>query len=148
NEAKLEGPRNVAVDGAGNIYFSDFYGHRIYLLTSYGMLLRLAGDGAPRTDGDRGPAQQARVSFPAGIALENEAIYFADSGSLRIRKIYQGTITSLPWYFPRPIGLHTDRAGTLWICDSAGTGAPPPVENVKLAYCVDTADDYLGHFYQ
>lgn len=146
-EAKLDSPRNVATDGRGNLYFSDFYGHRIYLLTSYGMLLRLAGDGSPGAGGDGGPAQQARVSYPAGIALKNEAIYFADSGSQRIRKIDHGTITSLPWYFPQPIGLHAGRTGTLWICDTLGTGASPPVEGVKLAHCVDAADDYLGRVY-
>lgn len=137
-EARLEAPRNLALDSDGNLYVSDFYGHRVYQITPQGMLQAIAGTGVDGFDSDGGLARQSRLSFPAGVAVDRFGILsIAESGSHRVRIVVCGRLSSLPWLFPRPIGLTIDLPGVLWICDQDGTGAPPASQSVGLLHAVD-----------
>lgn len=86
--AGLVGAQGVAVDGAGNIYISDYNGNRIRRVLPSGVITTHAGTGTAGFTGDGGPAAQARVNNPCGLAIEPDGtLYFADAGNRRVRKI-------------------------------------------------------------
>lgn len=81
-------PFGVAVNAVGDIYISD---GNCFLrkVDSAGIISTIAGgDGFCGTNGDYGPARDADVDFPEGIAFApNGDLHFADSGTSRVRKI-------------------------------------------------------------
>src|ERR1700733_11265726 len=88
-------PRNVAIDGSGIVYISDFGAHRVYKMTTDGTLTTLAGTGSPGYSGD-GVAALAMLNYPTAIAVDHqEIVYIADSGNHLIRKVSGGTLTSI-----------------------------------------------------
>ncbi len=101
--AQLNKPFGVAEDAAGNLYISDSFNDRIRVVTPGGNINTVAGNGNYQTppegaySGDGGPATQAALNEPFGIAVDPAGnIYFADSHNNRIRKITPGgTITTV-----------------------------------------------------
>jgi uncharacterized protein (TIGR03437 family) len=145
--ASLLSPRNVAVDDAGTLYISEFEGHRVRKVTVDGKISTAVGTGQSGYRGDGSAATGAQLSYPAGLALDRSgALYIADSGNGRIRKIYAsgviGTVLggSSATALSSPIAVAVDSAGTIYTADSsfvvraftlagkwadfAGTGAP------------------------
>ena len=93
--AQLYTPRNVAVDAAANFYIAEFEGHRVRKVTPAGVIATVAGTGVAGLGGDGGPATIAQLSFPAGLAVDRTgALYIADSGNDRVRKILPGGVIS------------------------------------------------------
>jgi uncharacterized protein (TIGR03437 family) len=82
-------PWDVEVDEAGNLYISDWLGHRIRKVSAAnGVIGTVAGTGVAGFGGDNGPGTSAKVNNPTGLALDSLGnIYFVDSGNHRIRKI-------------------------------------------------------------
>ncbi|MES2936904.1 MAG: hypothetical protein V4864_04425 [Pseudomonadota bacterium] len=76
-------------DGSGNRYVADSYHNRILKVTPAGETVVLAGTGySGDSDGD---ASAATFSMPMGLAFDAEgALYVADMGSRKIRKIVLG----------------------------------------------------------
>jgi sugar lactone lactonase YvrE len=122
--AQLNGPRNTAVDSQGNLYISEFYGHRIRIVTTDGSIQTLAGTGSPGSLGDNAAATAAQLSYPAGIAIDfTGALYIADSGNLKIRRVFAGLITTIPlgaFTLTLPTGVASDGAGGFYVADSSG----------------------------
>ena len=50
--ATLWGPRDVAFDGAGNVYISDFFNNRVRKVNSIGLITTIAGNGIPGNTGN------------------------------------------------------------------------------------------------
>src|ERR1700722_5172376 len=89
--AQLMTPRNVAVDAAGNLYISEFEGHRIRRITADGKIGTIAGVGVAGFRGDGGFAVNAQIAYPCGLTVDRFGnLYFADSQNQRIRKILPG----------------------------------------------------------
>ncbi|HYN69942.1 MAG TPA: SMP-30/gluconolactonase/LRE family protein [Candidatus Eisenbacteria bacterium] len=89
-EARLGGPAGIAFDADGNLYISDMNNHRIRMVDPSGIITTIAGDGArfPPFGGDGGPAIDATLDTPEGIAIDAQGnIYFADTRNNRVRKI-------------------------------------------------------------
>lgn len=56
----------------------------------------VAGDGALAFAGDGGPATSAALNLPKGMAIDaSGALYIADSGNFRVRRVSNGMITTV-----------------------------------------------------
>jgi uncharacterized protein (TIGR03437 family) len=174
--AQLLTPRNVAVDAAGNLYFSEFEGHRVRKVTPDGKISTVAGTGVAGLRGDGALAVDAQLAFPAGLAVDRlGALYIADSQNQRVRKILAGGIISTvvggspSTALLTPLTIAVDVAGTLYVADTsnivrsytvagawtnvAGTGQPGfsgdggPSVSAQLAAPHDLAVDLNGFLY-
>jgi trimeric autotransporter adhesin len=122
--APLLTPRNVAVDAAGNIYISEFQGHRVRKVAPNGTITTIAGIGIAGYGGDNGPATAAQLNYPAGLALDSAgALYIADSTNHRVRKVSGGTITTVlgatTSTLVYPVGLAIDSTGTIYVAQGS-----------------------------
>jgi DNA-binding beta-propeller fold protein YncE len=91
-EALLSSPHGVAFDQKGNLYISDPGSRHVRLVTPDGTIYTVAGRplGVPgvRFQGDGGPATEAQLFQPHGIAVDQDGnVYIADRGNNRIRKL-------------------------------------------------------------
>jgi len=87
-EARLCAPEHLAIDASGNIYVADTLSNRIRKIDVNGIITTVAGTGAHAFSGDGGPALKAGLSEPSSVAVGPDgAIYIADSGNHRIRKV-------------------------------------------------------------
>ena len=137
-EAELRRPYGVAVDSAGNVYIADVSNQRIRKVDSTGTITTIAGTGEFGFSGDGGPAVEAELRRPYGVAVDSAGnLYIADTGNRRIRKIDStGTITTIAgtgeccfvstddggpaveaWLYD-PRGVAVDSAGNVYIADS------------------------------
>src|SRR4051794_24609402 len=97
--ALLNGPFDVAFDSVGDLYFSDTFNHRIRRVDARsGVITTVAGNGEAGYSGDGGPAVNASLNEPYGIALNRSGnIFVADRLNRRVRRIdaASGIITTL-----------------------------------------------------
>ena len=103
--AELNGPAGVAVDAAGNLLIADTGNERVRVVahktgTFYGQpmtggdIYTVAGDGTQGFSGDGGPATNARLSFPEGVAVDAAGnLLIADIGNERVRVVAARTGT-------------------------------------------------------
>jgi uncharacterized protein (TIGR03437 family) len=139
-------PRNVAIDGAGVVYISDFGGHRVYKMTTDGTVTTLAGTGSRGYSGD-GAAALALLNYPTALAVDHEGtVYIADSGNHLIRKVFAGILTSIA-RAALPTGLSFDGVATLYVADhSAAQILEIPVDSgTATAMNVSATDIVCGN---
>lgn len=85
-KATLSFPAAVAVDSAGQVYIADSLNSRIRLVTTAGIITTIAGTGRPAYSGDGGPATNAALFNPPGLAVDAGGnVYVADANNERIR---------------------------------------------------------------
>ncbi len=96
-KAALHAPSDVAVDTAGNLYIADENNHRIRRVDSSGTISTVAGTGERGFAGDGGPAVEAQLDNPRGVAVDAAGnLYIADQQNHRIRRVdSSGTITTI-----------------------------------------------------
>ncbi len=93
---ELMAPRNLVFDAAGNLYISEFEGHRVRRVTPDGKITTVAGTGVAGYKGDGGPAVLAQLNAPAGLATDRSGVlYISDSGNRRLRRIVAGVINTV-----------------------------------------------------
>ena len=82
-------PVAVAVDSAGNAYFSCQSQQRIRkVFQSNGFVTTVAGTGTPGFNGDGIGANAALINLPSHLVFDSTGnLYFADTNNFRIRKI-------------------------------------------------------------
>ena len=133
--ALLDYPNGVAVDRAGNLYVADTEDHRIRRIDASGTIITIAGTGEKDYRGDGGPAVEARLNLPEGVAVDSAGnLYIADRGNHCIRRIDSfGIITTIAGTGERgfsgdggpavaaqlnfPAGVAVDGSGNLYIAD-------------------------------
>jgi uncharacterized protein (TIGR03437 family) len=89
SSAALNSPQGLAIDTAGNIYVADTAGHRVRRIAPNGTITTVAGNGSGGFGGDGGPATQASLYYPKGIAVDTTSgnLYIADWLNSRIRVV-------------------------------------------------------------
>jgi len=132
---QLSAPRGIRADSSGNVYLADHWNNRIRKMAG-GNISTIAGNGQGNFGGDFGPATQAQLSGPDGVALDNAGnVYISDFANNRVRVVApNGTISTYagngnPGFagdggaatsaqLNQPAGLAVDAAGNLYIADS------------------------------
>jgi len=91
--ALLNEPYGVVVDQAGTIYFADRLNRRVRRVEAPGIITTLAGDGSGKFSGDGGPAAEAGLVEPNGLALDaaGERLFIADVADHRVRVVELAT---------------------------------------------------------
>ena len=94
-DAELNGPAGVAVTADGGFLIADFNSHVVRKVSSAGVITRVAGTGTAGNSGDDGPATDAELNGPAGVAVTADGGFLiADSASHVVRKVSSaGAIT-------------------------------------------------------
>ena len=131
--ARFEGPFDVAVDSAGNVYVADQGNEEIRKITPSGVVTTLAGS-AGHYGSLNGTGSAARFDDPMGVAVDSAGnVYVADQGNEEIRKITpSGVVTTLAGSagqqgsldgtgsaarFRSPTSLAVDSAGNVYVAD-------------------------------
>lgn len=117
-EAAFNTPSGVVIGFDGSVLVADTLNHCIRVISKDGIVSTLAGN--PLEVGFRdGPIEQALFCEPNDIALGADgALYVVDKGNQRIRKIYDGVVSTVAGSGTETdettgyiIGGHTDGAG-------------------------------------
>lgn len=91
-QAQLFGPHRMAMDGAGNLFISEAYASRIRRVDAQtGLVSSFSGFGIPGYSGDEGPADQAMLASPQGVAIDKLGnVVILDTGNNAIRTVKEG----------------------------------------------------------
>ena len=119
--AALAWPSGLAVDLSGNVYIAENANHRIRRVSPDGAIATVAGTGSPGDAGDGGPAVNAQLHYPVGVAVDTSGnLYIADTGNHRVRKVSgQGVMTTVAADLPHAEGVAVDATGNVYITDFA-----------------------------
>jgi RHS repeat-associated protein len=95
--AQLYSPWGVTVGPDGSLYVVDSLNNRIRRVGPDGVITTVAGNGTFGFSGDGGPATQARLERPNGIAVGPDgSLFIADTYNARIRRVGpDGVITTV-----------------------------------------------------
>ena len=158
--AAVYSPHWVAKDAQGNLYVSEWGNHRVRKIDTSGIITTLAGTGISGYTGDGGPAANAMVNSPYGIAIDDTGnIYFADYQENVVRKIdTSGTITTFAGNssvftvgdngpatsagLNHPIGVMVDRADNVYITE----GSHERIRKVKAGIITTIAGNGMEGF--
>ena len=125
------------MDDNGNLYIAD-YGNSRVRKVSNGIIATVAGIGFSGYSGDGGPAANAQLRAPAGVAVDAAGnLYISDAMNARIRKVSNGIITTFAGngtsgfsgdggpasgaQLSAPNRVAVDSAGNLYIADWGNT---------------------------
>lgn len=115
--AQFNTPRGLSVDTSGNLYVADQGNGAIRQVTPGGIITTVAGNGSRGYSGDGGPAKNAELNQPFGVAVDPAGnLWIADSLNNRIRKVGSGALTAAPEFSPTS-GTYTS-AQTVTISDA------------------------------
>lgn len=131
----LNKPTAVAWHPVSNeLLIADTFSQRVRLVAADGTISTIAGNGLDGFGGEGGPAVQASLSFPRGVAwLPDGSVAVSDSNNYRVRRIaadgtistivgsgnsvVSGPATGVRIVDPRQLHVHN---GTLYIADCNG----------------------------
>ena len=87
----LRYPLAVASDPTGNVYIADREDNLSWKVDTNGAITTFAGTGASDYAGDNGPAAQASLNHPAGVAADGSgAVCICDTGNSAVRRVGRG----------------------------------------------------------
>ena len=93
-EAQLDHPFAIATGIDGDIYVAERDGRRVRKIDRFGVITTVAGTGEWGTGGDGGPATEAPLPDPRGLAVDRQGNVYVAAGE-KIRRIDRsGTITT------------------------------------------------------
>jgi DNA-binding beta-propeller fold protein YncE len=138
----------IAAGRDGSVYISDAQTHRIRRITPAGTIETIAGTGVSGLSGDGGPAIEAQLSAPYGLALDASSnLFIADLGNRRIRRIAtNGTISTVATGFTSPRNVAVDLAGNLYVADfdASRVYRVTPAGSTSVLIGPDTLDHPAG----
>ena len=93
--ARLSSPTPILMDRAGNLYIGDYSNDRVRKVAPDGTISTIVGTGVLGYSGDGGPAAQAKIFYPVGLALDSAGnLFVADQGNDAIRKVTPAGVIS------------------------------------------------------
>ena len=135
NDPSDIGPAQIAMDGAGNVYFTDVLNQRVRRIDTDGIITTVAGNGSEISSGDGGPATSASLSFPEGVAIGVDgSLFIADYTGMRIRRVVLPHPVS---EVATPIGSEVVLASTVSLPDGTATASV----QVTFDICTDRRYD-------
>ena len=118
----------------GFLYIADAVNNRVRVVDPIGTITTMVGTGRLGYGGDGGRASRATLSWPSGLAFDSRGdLYIADSSNNVIRRVHNGTITTvagtgrggseigsspLETQLSNPTDLAVDPADALYVNDS------------------------------
>jgi DNA-binding beta-propeller fold protein YncE len=127
-------PHGLALDESGNLYVADAGNHRVRRIEADSRRVStVAGTGNNQFYGDGGPASEAGLSAPRGVALDGKGnLYVSDTQHGCIRKVdREGRISTVagadprlvdkgaaPKYLWHPVGLTVGPDGQIYWADA------------------------------
>eukprot|EP01116_Phalansterium_solitarium_P023972 TRINITY_DN8649_c1_g1_i3.p1 TRINITY_DN8649_c1_g1~~TRINITY_DN8649_c1_g1_i3.p1 ORF type:complete len:752 (-),score=156.45 TRINITY_DN8649_c1_g1_i3:494-2671(-) len=134
--ASIDHPWGVAFDDTtGNLYISEYYGHRVRTVTPDGIISTVAGNGSTLSATSHNvDALGGTLSSPAGLAFRNNTLYVASQRANLVRTVSDGVIRTVAGggsetgsgvaatsaLLNQPVGVALDSLGTLYIADTWG----------------------------
>ena len=129
--ARLNEPYGIAVDKTANVYIADRHNQCVRRVDGVaGVITTFAGNGTAGYGGDEGPASQAQMVEPNGLALDpaQRRLFIADVADHRVRVVDLATGTISPF------------AGT-GAAQHSGDGGPATAAGIHGARAVKVAPD-------
>jgi YD repeat-containing protein len=116
-DAQMKQPKGVAVVPGGTLYIADTGNNKVRQVTSNGIITTVAGSGSVGDKGDGGPATQAQMYQPRGIAVGSDgSLYIADAQNHRVRRVAR----SLPGLSLGDFLIAGANGAELYLFDSTG----------------------------
>ena len=113
--ADLFGPTDMAFTPDGSFYVSDTSNVRVRFIGTDGIINTVAGTGVSAFSGDGGPAAQAVLNAPAGVAVAPDgSLYIADYQ--RVRRV----TSALPGFSANDLVLTSDDGRGIFVFDNSG----------------------------
>jgi streptogramin lyase len=165
--AALSEPYGVIVDSASNLFIADRLNRRVRRIdAATGVITTLAGTGEPQYGGDGGPAAEAGLAEPNGLAFGSgeTQLYITDVADNRVRVVdmasgriatFAGTgaaehsgdgrpATAAGTFGARAVKVGSD--GTVYILERQGSSlrAVDPMTGIILTIAGTTARGYSG----
>ncbi len=142
--AQLYCPTGIAVGPDGAVYFADHVNNRIRRVDAAGTITTFAGSGPAGLNlgtfsGDGGPATQATLQEPWGVAFDDAgSLFIADRDNARVRRVDMNgditTVAGIGWRGKAgeavpagqtkicpPVGVAIDSVGSIIIPDACAT---------------------------
>lgn len=90
-------PTGIALDPSGNLYIASYQGLYVFKVTPTGTISVFAGNGGDTDSGDGGPATQAALADPFGVAADSAGnVYITEAGNAVVREVLaNGNITTI-----------------------------------------------------
>ena len=132
-QTNLAFPAGIVALSGGDLLFSEAAGHRVRRLSlpvtiaplpGAGFIHTIAGTGTSGTSGDGGPAIEAQLERPVGIALDSLGSLFIagrgfSAGSGRVRRVDPMTvITTVAGQLQAPFDVAVDNQNTLYVAEN------------------------------
>jgi sugar lactone lactonase YvrE len=127
--AFLSEPQVARVGSDGMLYIADSDNNRIRRVDGEGIITTVAGTGEPGDAGDGGPATEALLDYPSGVAMDSKGnLFIADQDNDRIRKVDKdGTISTVAGTgspsgtrLDSPVDVVVDRQDNLYVAEYDG----------------------------
>jgi hypothetical protein len=94
-DAQLQVPAGVAVTADGGFLIADQLNNVVRKVSAAGVITRVAGTGTAGNSGDGGPATDAQLSAPGGVAVTADGGFLiADSNNNVVRKVSAAGVIS------------------------------------------------------
>ena len=94
-EAQLQEPTGVAVTPDGGFLIADALNNEVRKVSAAGVISRVAGTGAPGNTGDDGPATEAQLHEPVGVAVTADGGFLiTDALNNEVRKVSAAGVIS------------------------------------------------------